>query len=168
MSSNTINLSHLESHMQKIKKKYLNQFKNQTHIYHIKKDKFLKIVGDLFYAYYDEIRNAIITNDLQLETLSLKIKDAFKKYNKTITRCLITFEIFSFKNNFNLIKQLIDIGIHEKDAILVDDCYNKSIDINEKFVFVTQDKGILNCSQEAFELLDSKIHFSKPKYFLNN
>lgn len=168
ISSNNINLSHLDSHMQKIKLEYLKQFKNQTHVYNLKKDKFLIIVRDLFNVYYDEIKKAIISNDYELESLSLKIKDAFKKYNRKVTKCLISFEKFSFENNVNLINQLIDIGIHEKDAILVDDCHNKSIDINEKFVFITQDKGILNYSQEAFKLLDSKIHFSKPNNFFNN
>lgn len=53
ISSNSINLSHLDSDLQKIKKEYLKQFKNQAHIFNIKKDKFLKIVTDLFNAYHD-------------------------------------------------------------------------------------------------------------------
>lgn len=168
MSSKNIKLSNLDFHMQKIKKSYLNQFKDESHIFGVKKEKFIKIVEDLFIEYHDEIRTAIINNDIKLESLSIKLKNAFKEYNKSVSRCLSNFEKFSFENNHDLINQLIDIGIHNSDAILVDDCYNKSKDINEKFVFVTQDKDIIKCSQDAFKLLNSQIHFSKPNSFLNN
>lgn len=168
MTSKSINLSNLDSHMQKIKKSYLNQFKDETHVFGVEKEKFIKIVGDLFIEYYDEIRTAIINKDTELESLSIKLKNAFNGYNKSVSICLSNFEKFSFKNNPNLINQIIDIGIHESDAILIDDCYNKAKDINEKFVFITQDKDIINCSQDVFKLLNSEIHFSKPKSFLNN
>lgn len=168
MSSKNIKLSNLDFHMQRIKKSYLYQFKDEAHVFEIEKEKFVKIVGDLFMEYYDEIRTAIINNDIELESLSIKLKNAFKGYNKSVSRCLSNFEKFSFENNQDLIYQLINIGIHDSDAVLVDDCYNKSKDINEKFVFVTQDKGIINCSRDAFKLLNSQIHFSKPISFLNN
>ena len=89
-------------------------------------------------------------------------------YNKTINNCMANFDKFSFVNNQKLINQLIDIGIHESDAIIVDDCYNKSMNINEKFVFITYDNKIIECSREAFKLLNSNVHFSKPTVFLNN
>ncbi len=107
-------------------------------------------------------------NDFNLNLLSSKLRNLFKMYNKTITNCLAKFDKFSFENNQKLIDQLIDIGIHESDAILVDDCYNKSKDINEKFVFITYDQDIIDCSGDAFKLLDYKVHFSKPVSFLNN
>ena len=168
MSSKNINLSNLDFHMQKIKKSYLNQFKYESHVFGVEKEKFLKIVGDLFLEYYDEIRTAVINNDIELESLSIKLKNAFKAYNKSVSICLSNFEKFSFENNWNLINQLTDIGIHDSDAILVDDCYNKSKAMNEKFVFVTQDMDIIKCSRDAFELLNSQIHFSNPISFLNN
>ena len=168
MSSKNINLTNLNYHMHNIEKRYLNQFKDESHVYGIENDKFSKIVGDLFIEYYDEIRDAIINEDFNLESLSLKLRNTFKGYNKSVSKCLSTFEKFSFKNNQNLINQLIDIGIHEKDAILVDDCFNKSKDINEKFVFITLDKNIIDCSQDAFKILNSKIHFSQPILFLDN
>ena len=168
MSSKNINISNLDFQMQKIKKSYLYQFKDESHVFGVEKEKYMKIIGDLFIEYYDEIRTAIINNDIALESLSIKLKNAFKEYNKSISICLSNFEKFSFENNQELINQLIDIGIHDSDAILVDDCYNKSKDINEKFVFVTHDKDIITCSQDAFKLLNSQIHFSKPISFLNN
>ena len=167
LSSKKINLSNLDYHMQKIKIGYLNQFKDDSHVFAIEKEKFVKIVGDLFIEYYDEIRTAIINDDLELEALSIKLKNAFKGYNKSLSRCLSTFEKFSFENDQKLIDRLIDIGIHKSDAILVDDCYNKSKHMNEKFVFVTQDNDIIDCSQDAFKLLNYRIHFSKPISFLN-
>ena len=81
---------------------------------------------------------------------------------------MANFDKFSFGNNQSRIDKLIAIGIHKKDAILVDDCYHKSKDMNEKFVFITQDKDIIKYSQDAFNLLDSRIFFSKPNSFLNN
>ena len=128
----------------------------------------MKIVDDLFVEYCDEVRNAIIMDDVELESVSLKLRNIFKMYNKSVSRCLTAFEKFSFENNEKLINQLIGTGIHKKDAILVDDCYNKSKEINEKFVFVTLDKDIIECSKSAFELLDSQVHFSEPMQFLNN
>ena len=168
MSSKNISLSNLDFHMQKIKIGYLNQFKDESHVFEIEKGKFVKIVGDLFIEYYDEIRTAIINEDIELMELSIKLKNAFKGYNKSVSGCLSAFEKFSFENNQKLIGRLIDIGIHESDAVLVDDCYNKSKDMNEKFVFVTQDNDIIDSSKDAFKLLNSRIHFSKPISFLNN
>ena len=168
MSSKNIKLSNLEYQMQIIKKSYLYQFKDESHVYGVEKDKFVKIVGDLFIEYYDEIRGAIINNDINLDALSLKLRNSYKGYNESVSRCLRNFEKFSIQNNYELIEQLIDIGIHKKDAILVDDCYNRSNELNVQFVFITQDKEIVDCSHDAFELLDSKIHFSKPIVFLNN
>lgn len=77
MSSKNINLSNLDFHMQKIKKSYLNQFKYESHVFGVEKEKFLKIVGDLFLEYYDEIRTAVINNDIELESLSIKLKKCF-------------------------------------------------------------------------------------------
>lgn len=159
--SKPIKLYNLDYHMNKIEKNYLNQFNDKSYVFNIKKDKFVKIVKSLFSEYYDEIKNAIINNDTQLITLSSKLRKTFKKYNLAVSRCLSVFEMFSFENNQKLINQLIDSGIHRKDAILIDDCYNKSKDINEKFVFVTQDNDIIECSTNIFELLDSKIYFAK-------
>lgn len=165
---NNIDLVNLDYHMYNIKKIYLRQFKDKSYVFEVKKDRFLKIVDDLFAEYCDEVRNAIIMDDVELESVSLKLRNIFKMYNKSVSRCLTAFEKFSFENNEKLINQLIGIGIHKKDAILVDDCYNKSKDINEKFVFVTLDKEIIESSKSAFELLDSQVHFSEPMQFLNN
>lgn len=97
-----------------------------------------------------------------------KLRNLFKMYNKTIANCIANFDKFSYVNNQKLIDQLIKIGIHESDAIIVDDCYNKSRDMNEKFVFITYDEKIMECSGDAFRLLNSNVHFSKPVVFLNN
>lgn len=167
VTSKNISLTKIEYHIQTIKNTYLNKFLNMDYVFGIKKNKFLSIVDDVFNTYYDEIKDTIVNNDISLDSLLSKLRDLFKRYNKIISNCMDNFENFSFENNQDLIKQLISIGIHEKDAILVDDCYNKSKEINEKFVFVTQDKGIITCSKDAFELLDSKIHFSKPNSFLD-
>lgn len=166
LSSKGIKLSNLEYHIQKIKKGYIQQYKDETHVYKLKKDKFLEIVNDLFVEYIDEIKTDLICNNTQLNTLSSKIRNTFKKYNKTANKCLTSFETFSFDNNSELIDQLIDIGIHEKDAILVDDCSQISNYRNEEFVFVTNDTTIIECSFDASKLLDSMIYFSKPSRFL--
>ena len=97
-----------------------------------------------------------------------KLRNLFKMYNKTITNCIVNFDKFSYSNNQKLINQLIDIGIHESDAIIVDDCYNKSMDIGKEFVFITYDKKVMECSEDAFKLLNSKVYFSNPVSFLNN
>ena len=84
MCSKNIKLSNLDFHMQRIKKSYLYQFKDESHIFEIEKEKFVKIVGDLFIEYYDEIRTAIINNDINLESLSLKLRNSFKGYNEAV------------------------------------------------------------------------------------
>ena len=99
---------------------------------------------------------------------SSKLRNLFKMYNKTVTNCIANLDKFYYVNNQKRIDQLINIGIHESDAILVDDCYNKSVDMDEEFVFITYDTDILDCSGDAFILLNSKVHFSKPIVFLNN
>ena len=146
----------------------MNRFKDDDYAFGIGKDRFVDIVNDVFIIYYDEIKDTIVDNDVNLNLLSLKLRNLFKMYNKTITNCMANFDKFSYANNQKRIDQLIKIGIHESDAILVDDCYNKSMDINEKFVFITYDTDILDCSGDAFRLLNSKVHFSKPIVFLNN
>ena len=166
--SKNIPLINIDSHINKIKTTYLNRFKDDDYAFGIGKDRFVDIVNDVFIIYYDEIKDTIVDNDVNLNLLSLKLRNLFKMYNKTITNCMANFDKFSYANNQKRIDQLIKIGIHESDAILVDDCYNKSMDINEKFVFITYDTDILDCSGEAFRLLNSKVHFSKPIVFMNN
>ena len=146
----------------------MNRFKRDDYAFGIEKDRFVDIVNDVFIIYYDEIKDTIVDNDVNLNSLSSKLRNLFKMYNKTITICIANFDKFSYANNQKLIDQLIDIGIHKSDAIIVDDCYNKSKDMNEKFVFITYDNKIMECSGDAFKLLNSKVHFSKPASFLNN
>lgn len=166
--SNNIPLIKIDSHIHKIKTIYLNRFKRDDYAFGIEKDRFVDIVNDVFIIYYDEIKDTIVDNDVNLNSLSSKLRNLFKMYNKTITNCIANFDKFSYANNQKLIDQLIDIGIHKSDAIIVDDCYNKSKDMNEKFVFITYDNKIMECSGDAFKLLNSKVHFSKPASFLNN
>lgn len=166
--SNNIPLIKIDSHIHKIKTIYLNRFKRDDYAFGIEKDRFVDIVNDVFIIYYDEIKDTIVDNDVNLNSLSSKLRNLFKMYNKTITICIANFDKFSYANNQKLIDQLIDIGIHKSDAIIVDDCYNKSKDMNEKFVFITYDNKIMECSGDAFKLLNSKVHFSKPASFLNN
>lgn len=166
--SNNIPLIKIDSHIHKIKTIYLNRFKRDDYAFGIEKDRFVDIVNDVFIIYYDEIKDTIVDNDVNLNSLSSKLRNLFKMYNKTITNCIANFDKFSYANNQKLIVQLIDIGIHKSDAIIVDDCYNKSKDMNEKFVFITYDNKIMECSGDAFKLLNSKVHFSKPASFLNN
>ena len=166
--SNNIPLIKIDSHIHKIKTIYLNRFKRDDYAFGIEKDRFVDIVNGVFIIYYDEIKDTIVDNDVNLNSLSSKLRNLFKMYNKTITICIANFDKFSYANNQKLIDQLIDIGIHKSDAIIVDDCYNKSKDMNEKFVFITYDNKIMECSGDAFKLLNSKVHFSKPASFLNN
>ena len=70
MASRKISLMKLDSHMGIIKKNYINQFKDDDYVFNIEKEKFLDIVGDLFAEFYEEIRFAIINNDLDLNDLS--------------------------------------------------------------------------------------------------
>ncbi len=166
--SKNIPLIKIDSHIHKIKTTYLNRFKDDDYVFGIEKDRFIDIVNDVFITYSDEIKDTIVDNDVNLNLLSFKLRNLFKMYNKTINNCMANFDKFSFVNNQKLINQLIDIGIHESDAIIVDDCYNKSMNITEKFVFITYDNKIIECSREAFKLLNSNVHFSKPTVFLNN
>lgn len=166
--SKNIPLIELDYHIYKIKNNYLNKFKNYDYAFGIGIDRFVNIVDDIFIIYYDEIKDTIVDNDVNLSLLSSKLRNLFKIYNKTITNCMVNFDKFSFVNNPKIIDQLIDIGIHKSDSIILDDCYNKSMDINEEFVFITYDNKIIECSGEAFKLLNCKVHFSKPSSFLNN
>lgn len=166
--SKNIPLTRIDSHIHKIKISYLNKFEGNDYAWGIEKDRFLNIVEEVFIIYYDEIRDTIVEGNNNLDLLSSKLRNLFKIYNKTIINCIANFDKFSFENNQKLINQLIAIGIHNSDAVLVDDCYNKSKDINEKFVFITYDNDIIDCSEDAFKLLNSKVHFSKPISFLNN
>lgn len=168
ISSNSIPLYNLDYHINIVKNNYLNHFKDENYVYGIKREKFVKVVEDLFIRYYDEIRNSIIANDTELIILFSKIEEVFGEYDYKVAKCLSNFEIFNYENNHDLIKSLIDIGFHKKDAILVDDCCNRSLNLRCDFVFVTQDDGIIESSYDAHSLLDSKVYFSKPSSFLNN
>ena len=163
-----IPLIKLDYHIHKIKTNYLNKFKSYDYAFGIEIDRFVNIVDDIFIIYYGEIKDTIVDNDVNLSLLSSKLRNLFKMYNKTITNCIANFDKFSLVNNQKIIDQLIELGIHKSDSIIVDDCYNKSMDINEKFVFITYDNKIIECSGDAFKLLKCNVHFSKPDLFLNN
>lgn len=94
---NNIDLVNFDYHMHNIKKIYLRQFKYKSYVFEVKKDRFLKIVDDLFVEYCDEVRNAIIMDDVELESVSLKLRNIFKMYNKSVSRCLTAFEKFPLK-----------------------------------------------------------------------
>ena len=166
--SKNISLIKIDSHIHNIKSSYLHKYKDLDYVFGIEKDRFLDIVNEVFINYHDEIKDTLMHNDVNLSLLSSKLKKLFDKYDNIINKCLSNFDISSFVNNQNIVDKLIKIGIHESDSIIVDDCYNKALEINEKFVFITYDKKILESSEDAFKLLNSKVYFSKPVSFLNN
>lgn len=93
--SKNIPLINIDSHINKIKTTYLNRFKDDDYAFGIGKDRFVDIVNDVFIIYYDEIKDTIVDNDVNLNLLSLKLRNLFKMYNKTITNCMANFDKFS-------------------------------------------------------------------------
>lgn len=168
ISTKKISLVNLEYHLNAIKKAYLDKFKNDEYVFNIKKEKFTDIVQDVFVEFSDEIKSAIINNDLDLIDLTSKLRNNFKKYYSGVNRCIKNFVLFDAPIDEQLKSSLINIKIHESDAIILNDCYYKSEELNKKFVFITQDVNLIDKSKKVQKLLNEKVYILNPSFFLNS
>ena len=88
-----------------------------------------------------------------MNTFSTDIKNAFKQFNNNLIDFLDNLTCISFIEENAKLNELIDIGIHKPDNMLINEAFILSSFVNHIIIFVTFDEGILNCWRSPGELL---------------
>ena len=170
LSKNLVNENTKTKHFNKIKKQFLNQYKNVEYPLNFKKRKFIKIVDDFFSENKNTIEKIIVCVDDKLILAFKKdIKDSFTElridldeFSSNQLRCI---SVICKDNNK---KQLNKMDIYKEDAILIDEAFNLTSTIIDHITFVTFDNGILKVSNEINEKFPYNVHISSPKEILQN
>ena len=133
----------------------------------MKKENFENVINNFFNEYAIEIKQILIDDKInELNTFLTDIKDAFKQLHKDLINFSLHLICISFIIENTKLNELINIGIHKPDNILINEAFVLSSVTNQIIVFVTFDKGILNYYDEIIELFSSKIYVLNPRVLL--
>ncbi len=169
MSKNLINQQNIEKHFNNIRKQFLNTYKQVEFPENIQKKKFKEIVLDFLNQNKSIIQDMLLKDDLSLWTkFKRNIITSFKKMNRELKNFLRNLTCITFIHSGKYIKNLLKIGFHKKDAILVDESYYLSLTKKNPIAFITFDKGILNLKEEILEILNEKVYVFSPKEIKNH
>lgn len=167
LTRNLINSKNVNNHFRKIKELFLKRYQNDDFPENMKKENFVNVINNFFNEYAIEIKQILIDDKInELNTFLSHIKDAFKQLHKDLINFSHHLICISFIIENTKLNELIDIGIHKPDNILINEAFVLSSVTNQIIVFVTFDKGILNYYDEIIELFSSKIHVLNPRVLL--
>lgn len=161
--NNNINPLNSHKHHNIIKKEFINQYGDNEYPENIKRNRFINLVSEFFRMHETEINDLILRYDD--ENLSKIIKSTSKKSLNKLSRLLKKYYCITFIKNANKVKELKRIGIHNKDAILLDESYCLYLFFKELVYFITLDKDILDSHDLIKETLNENIRVTNPNYF---
>ena len=163
LTQNSINALNVNIHFKKIKELFLKKYRDENFPENIKKKNFENVINTFFNEYYIEIKQILINYNINdLNTFSTDIKNAFKQFNNNLIDFLDNLTCISFIEENAKLNELIDIGIHKPDNILINEAFILSSFVNHIIIFVTFDEGILKYYKKIIELFSSKIHVLNP------
>ncbi|WP_458453760.1 hypothetical protein [Methanobrevibacter sp.] len=172
VSINKIPDDKIHNSLNSIKKDFLIEYEFDDCPFGIRKDKFVKIVNELFFKYsrifnrYNPLPFVIMLDEEYSHLDGLYKKQFF------ILRFLFkqtTVNHFHEEVGDELIIELLnDDGIHNPDARILLDAYKTSKMVQDYLIFITNDAGIINKSDIVLSNLESKVICKKPEEFLNN
>lgn len=167
MANKKIKLINMEKEIYKIKKSFIDSHKDLPE-FEERQAKFIEIVNDLFEEFDEAMRNSIL--DLQnVEILDKKARNIIRNKEHKFVKCISSLTIYKFVNSPSdekRINSLIDNGNHKKDAIILNDEYNMSKELDTDIYFITYDTGILSLYNEINTVLKSIVHVHSPSIYI--
>ena len=129
----------------------------------MKKENFENVINIFFNDYASEIKQILIDDKVsELNAFSRDVRDAFKQLQSDLISFSNNLVCISFVEENTKLKELIDIGIHKPDNVLINEAFVLSSFLNQIIGFVTFDNGILKCRKDIIKLFSSKIHILNP------
>ena len=110
-----------------------------------------------------EIDDLLLRNDD--EDLTRIIKSTSRKSLDKLSQILDNYFRIEFIETANKINKLHSIGIHDKDAILLDESYSLYLFLKKIIYFITFDKDILEASKLIEELFNENVYVTHPTSF---
>ena len=163
LTQNLINSLNVNTHFIKIKELFLKRYQDDDFPENMKKENFENVITIFFNDYASEIKRILIADKVsELNAFSKDIRDAFKQLRNDLISFLNNLICISFVEENTKLKELIDIGIHKPDNVLINEAFVLSSFINQIIGFVTFDNGILMYHKEIIKLFSSKIYVLNP------
>lgn len=163
LAQNLINSQNVNNHFGKIKESFLKRYQDDDFPENMKKENFEKVINIFFTEYANEIKQMLIDDKPnELNAFTKDIRDAFKQLRNDLIGFLNNLICISFIEENRKLKELIDIGIHKPDNVLINEAFVLSSFINQIIGFITFDNGILKYHKEIIKLFSSKIHVLNP------
>ena len=98
-----------------------------------------------------------------MNAFSKDIRNAFKQFHNDLISFLDNLICITFIGENTKLNDLIDIGIHKPDNILINEAFVLSSFLNQIIGFVTFDNGILKYHKEIIKLFSFNIDVLNPK-----
>lgn len=163
LTQNLVNSQNVNTHFRKIKELFLKRYQDDDFPENMKKENFENVITIFFNDYASEIKQILIDDKVsELNAFSKDIREAFKQLRNDLISFLDNLICVSFVEENTKLKDLIDIGIHKPDNVLINEAFVLSLFINQIICFVTFDNGILKYHEEIIELFSSRIHVLNP------
>ena len=163
LTQNLVNSQNVNTHFRKIKELFLKRYQDDDFPENMKKENFENVITIFFNDYASEIKRILIADKVsELNAFSKDIRDAFKQLRNDLISFLNNLICISFVEENTKLKELIDIGIHKPDNVLINEAFVLSSFINQIIGFVTFDNGILMYHKEIIKLFSSKIYVLNP------
>lgn len=164
LTQNLINSLNVNTHFIKIKELFLKRYHDDDFPENMKKENFENVINIFFNDYASEIKQILIDDNVsELNAFSKDIRDAFKQLHNDLISFLDNLICISFVEENTKLKQLIDMGIHKPDNVLINEAFVLSSFLNQIIGFITFDNGILKYHKEIIKLFSSKIQVLNPR-----
>ena len=163
LTQNLVNSQNVNTHFRKIKELFLKRYQDDDFPENMKKENFENVITIFFNDYASEIKQILIDDKIsELNAFSKDIREAFKQLRNDLISFLDNLICVSFVEENTKLKDLIDIGIHKPDNVLINEAFVLSSFLNQIIGFITFDNGILKYHKEIIKLFSSKIHVLNP------
>ena len=164
LTQNLINSQNVNIHFKKIKELFLKRYQDDDFPENMKKENFENVITIFFNDYASEIKRILIADKVsELNAFSKDIRDAFKQLRNDLISFLNNLICISFVEENTKLKQLIDMGIHKPDNVLINEAFVLSSFLNQIIGFITFDNGILKYHKEIIKLFSFKIQVLNPR-----
>ncbi|MDR0913544.1 MAG: hypothetical protein LBM96_13255 [Methanobrevibacter sp.] len=171
INSDYINPIKVDSIIRKLKTRFLKIYESEKFPEELKREKFIKIVNDLFNKYYNGFRDDMIDNStMKIESFKEDSKQTFKNCYTELDILISRLNKNSFylEDNSRLESQIKNIGIHRADILILLDCYILSNQLNNKIAFITQDKEITSNLNNIKSVLNNGFYIFDPNNYLSD
>lgn len=157
---NRINYLKMDECRADVEKSFLKQSGEIYLLNYATQEKFDSLVKDFFNNFNEEINSILIMGENNY--LNNHIRNAYKKGVSNLNNFFDEYKALTFIFCGKYIKTFEMMGMHNKDAVLLDESYHLHMFLNAPVNFVTFDNGILIHKNKIFELISKDLIVSNP------